>query len=346
MRSFYFSCVILLSCIIISGCAGPNPAKYARGPRLVEAKGDYLDRHSGTRFPDTLLGSPRTEIIAFNRDTSNVSASYGALEGMFPRFSIIIYPAKIAYENRLLREYSNAMSDMTTAIGGKPKITHERVAAMKDGVKLLGLRGRITIGDLNSVVVFFECGKYFQKFYISSYALSMEELVRTSDRLIDEFPPLELVKRNPLKKDVIYILPRQYAEDFTCRLPIVASMNKKKAWALTNIDSLELCAGFPSLYFQAHKESIEAMIDAWPKVDTSIVFRESIIKPYIEELRYIRDCDMLDEFIYDSYSQLLFLPEGTILHMDKYRRWKEKRKPKVTIIGTPLYQIFVPTWEE
>jgi hypothetical protein len=208
---------------------------------------------------------------------------------------------------------------------------HKKVS--KDGYKVLGLSASISTEYNNTVLVLFECGKYFLKYRVSSATADTNILKDISNKLIDKFSPIDIVKKQPLLQGVDVHISPAITTDTICLFAIFAAVKSKIDWVYKNVDSLERCSGFPSLYFEEQKTSIDSMLNKWE----SLKHNNSRYNKFFDDLVMIRKSGYLNEFICDQYWSTLLLPDNIKLDWDNYEIWKRRNNPTVKLVGQYYY---------
>jgi hypothetical protein len=281
----------------------------------------------------------RESISSFNPDSSNIGVTYCADNlKQDPRLSVFIYPASPNDEFRLYNEYFNCLQGVSIASGEELDAVQKPIAISKDGYKLLGIRGTIRAKTFKSVLMLFECGKYFIKYRITSSSMDTSQLNSISTKLIDRFSPADIVKKQPLYiKYNIHIAPA-CMKDSISRSPILSAVFTKIKWINQNVDSLQRISGFPGLYFDEQKTSITAMLKRWDERKYSNTSHGNPdLEKYYDDLSFIRDNGFLNEYIYTQFNCVLVLPPDVKLNLEGFNKWCVKNKPTVSITGPSFY---------
>lgn len=330
MRRILRLFLVLILPSLLFGCA----ASRIYQPKRLNILGDYYHKNSMVKFPDKFDRYKRENITSFNKDSSNIGVSYNlSNSNQDLKITVYIYPATSGIEHRIRNEYFNCLQAIATASNQGINTIPKHVRVSKDGYKVLGLSGTIRNKNLSTELVLFECGKYFLKYRISSSNIDTSILNDISNKLLDRFSPIDIVKRQPLIQGVdIHIAPG-ITTDTICLFTIFAAVKAKIDWVYNNIDSLERCSGFPSLYFEEQKTSIDSMLNKWE----SLKHNNTQFDKFFDDLVIIRKSGFLNEFICEQYWSTLLLPDDLKLDWDNYEIWKRKNNPTVKLVGQYYY---------
>ena len=324
---------LLLTASLLFGCSTSRIYK----SREISYRGEYYHNQTMVAFPQSIEGFMRGSITSFNKDNTNIGVSYYANNSLQdPHITIYIYPAPVAMEYRIRDEYFNSIHSISNYANQKIAAVPKQNIIEKDGYRLFGLQATISGNDFKTVMTLFECGKYFIKYRVSSSSSDTSMLNDISSKLIDQFSPIDIVKKQPLiDVATIHIAPG-IINDTSSLDPILAAALAKVNWVNENVDSLERCSGFLSLYFEEQQITILEMLKKWESLKSDNAF----LKNYFNDLLIIRDSGFLNEFIFEQYNGILFLPEGLKLDYDNYYIWKMKNNASVSIVG-PIYNYLI-----
>lgn len=326
------SIIIVLTACLSLGCL--NSMAYR--PRNINISGSYKNPQTDFIFTELWNGFYRQKITSFNKDASDIGITYTNNDSREDlKFTVFIYPAPVATEHRIQGEFYSCLKAI--AIESKQWIhtTPGHLKVSKDGYKVLGLTAAINQENFNSVLVLFECGKFFLKYRISSSKKDTSELNNLSKKLITRFSPIDIVKKHPLNiLSTLHVSPG-IVKDTACLDAVLAAAAAKIKWVYTNVDSLEKCSGYPSLYFEEQKIPIDSMLREWE----SSKHNNTIHDKYFNDLIAIRDSGFLNEFIYDQYEGILLLPDSIKLNMESYEKWRNRNHPTVKLVGEYYYYL-------
>lgn len=324
---------LILFVIAISlffGCSASRIYK----PKGLEVIGDYYHKSTMIEFPENFNGFKRENITSFNKDSSNIGVSYIHDNSNHDiKFTVYIYPAPSSIEHRIRDEYFDCLQAIATNSNQWLNTTPKHVRVSKEGYKVLGLSATMNTSNLKTVLVLFECGKFFLKYRISSSAIDTSVLKGISDALIDKFSPVEIVKKQPLLLGVDVHISPAITTDTVCLHAIIAAAMTKIDWVYENVDSLERISGFPSLYFEEQKASIDSMLVIWE----SLKHNNTKFDMFFDDLVVIKKSGFLNEFIYDQFQGTLLLPDNVKLDWDNYEIWKGKNNPTVKLVDQYYY---------
>ena len=317
---------------LLFGCS----ASRVYQPKKINIQDDFVHKKTNTLFPINWDSFKRESITIFDKDSTNVGVNYiinNSNQDL--KLTIYVYPAPTAIEHRIRDEYFNCLQAIATAsnqgINTSPK--HKRVS--KDGYKVIGLSGTISNQNLKTVLVLFECGKYFLKYRISSSIIDTSVLIDISNKLVDKFSPIEIVKKQPLLQGATIHISPGITSDTSCLNAILGAVFAKSIWVNKQVDSLEKCSGYPSLYFEEQKVTIDSMLNKWERIKHN----NTKFDYYFNDLSTIRKAGILNEFICDQYSNTLLLPDYIKLDWEKYEIWKRKNITTFRLVGQYLYLI-------
>lgn len=303
-------------------------------PRALAIKGTYTHSQTKTAFPTSLAGHERVKIYYFDSKRSNIGATYQS-KNTKTIVSVYLYPAGDASEDRLRLAYLAVLDEI--AMGSKKGITSIPGLTYynRDGYKLNGIRAEMTDvkTNLKSYVSIFECGKWFFKIRTTSALLESTEVSNLERQILSEFNPIDLVKQNPLNsKSTVHFAPAAFADS----LMLVSAMGaalKKLEWISQNVDSLELAAGFPSLYLELHVEALKEFVNksmVVPASKRNWAGLPSTLE-YLYDLNEIIKSGFLREFIMEQNDMIMIVPENAKLDFEAYRQWRLVHPVKINL---------------
>jgi len=289
---------------------------------------------TGILLPEIFKEYKKSKVENLKESNNSFLITYLDENTKFSKITINVYPADVALENRLLFEYRpiiNSYSERTSEIINQP------IKVTKDSINMLGLISTFTDYErnYNTVLAMFEAGKFFIKYEIKSRKKSIEEIVSITKSLIDTISPTIILKNNPLILGVTIHIAPGVVQDTNSLDPIIKATLTKAEWVYNNVDSIERCGGFPSLYFLEQKLTVEAMLAEWENKSKPKAELES----YFNELIKIRNSGFLDEYIYEEYDRFLLLPENMKLRMEDFFKWRKANKLTVTLTGPTFYYV-------
>lgn len=293
-------------------------------PRVLVVKGDYTHSRTKKTFPKHLARHERQRIYSFDRDKSNIGATYKSQDGK-TLVSVYLYPADEGSEDRLRHEYMSALGEILLVSRKGITTSQAPTTYVRDGYKINGIKAEVTDvkNQSRSHLAVFECGEWFFKLRVTSSSLDSIGVVKLERDILDAFEPSELVKQSRLNPEAsIYLAPAAFADS----LMLVSAMGgafKKVQWARENVDSLERAAGFPSLYLELHVESLKEFARQ-EKVREEIRkkwTRQPSTDEFLFELNSIIESGYLREFIMDQYNMIMIVPDDAKLDFESYRQW-------------------------
>lgn len=310
--------------------------------KKLKVKGEYVHQYAKTRFPVSVNTFTRTEIHAFDKEQANISATY---EDKDTRINVYIYPAGPADNHRFRGEYFSSLQSIIDANGSGASVHQEYIQYKKGGYKVNGFQAYIeAYGTKSSGLRLYECGTWFLKIRITSHSLDTSEATQIFDVFTQQFDPVALVSISPLStKSNINVAPAAL-KDSTLLGCTFASVLEKAKWALANVDSLELQAGFPSLYLDMHVSSLKAFVKNeekhpdWARSETT--------EKYLKEIRSLIEAGYLEEYIMDEYRYVMIVPNGTEFDFERYQKWRKTHPISYRMTGYILDIItYVPLSE-
>lgn len=293
-------------------------------PKVIVVKGVYIHSQTKKAFPKHLVGHERQRIYSFDRDKSNIGATYKSQDGK-TLVSVYLYPADEGSEDRLRHEYVSSLEEIVLVSRKGITTNQAPTTYVRDGYKINGIKAEVTDvkNQSRSHLAIFECGEWFFKLRVTSSSLDSTGVVKLERDFLDAFEPSELVKQSRLNPEAsIYLAPAAFADS----LMLVSAMGgafKKVQWAREHVDSLERAAGFPSLYLELHVESLKEFARQ-EKVREEIRKkwkRQPSTDEFLFELNSIIESGYLREFIMDQYNMIMIVPDDAKLDFKSYRQW-------------------------
>lgn len=292
---------------------------HAIAAKKIKANGEYIHKYAKTTFPVSIDEYTRTEIHAYDKEHKNISATYELRD---TKVNVYVYPAGAADNHRFRGQYFNSLQAIVDANGYGAAVHQEYVQYKKGAYKVNGFQAYLEVyGTKSSGLRLYECGTWFLKIRISSHSLDTGEVTKLFDLFTQQFDPVALVTISPLStKSVVNVAPAAL-KDSTLLGCTFASVLEKAKWALDNVDSLELQAGFPSLYLGMHISSLQAFVKHeekhpdWARSETT--------EKYLKEIRSLIAAGYLDEYIMDEHGSVMIVPDGTEFDFEGYQRWRK-----------------------
>jgi len=332
MKHNYAVFTLLLAVALLFGYTATQASKQKR----IIISGDYVHKNTQIIFPESFDSYTRDDITSFTKDCSDIGVSYYFdTSKKDPHFTVYIYRAPLAMEYRLRNEFFTCLHAITDAAYPEIQANPKPHRISKDGYSVVGLSAMVSENNLKTVLVLFECGKYFIKYRISSHNVDTSELNAISCKLIDRFSPIDILKKHPLMLGADIHVSPGVTTDTACLLATLVYAKTKQEWVYFNVDSLEECSGYPSLYFEEQQLPIVEMLKKWE----SMKHNNTRYDKYFNDLLVIRDSGFLNEFIYDQFLGTLLLPKGLTLDLEKYGEWKKINNPTVSITGPAYYTV-------
>lgn len=302
--------------------------------KILDVTGDYKHCTTDIIFPEHYNQFTRDGITAFNRERTDICASYiYDNPNVDIKFSIYIYPAPVALEHRLRDEFYLCLQAISNVQDEEIVTSAEPIKVRKDGYQVIGLSATINKDHFKSVLALFECGKYFLEYRISSSKIDTLVLNNLKNKLTQQFSPVEIVKKQPLLQGVTVHVSPGITTDTISLIAILAAVHAKIEWVYDNVDSLERCSGFPGLYFEEQKVALDSMLNRWE----GMKHNNTQFDKYFDELSEIRKSGFLSEFICDEYWSTLILPDFFKPDWVNYNNWKTQFKPTVKLTGGYYY---------
>jgi hypothetical protein len=213
---------IVLSLLLTVALLLGSTAIQAYKQKKITISGDYTHENTRIIFPESYDSYTREDITFFNKDRSDIEVSYYSDHLIKdPHFTVNIYPAPVAMEYRLKDEFFTRLHAITSAGNQEIKVKTSHLRISKDGYSVIGLSATIIEDNLKTVLVLFECGKYFLKYRISSKMVDTGEIKRISLKLIDRFSPIEIVKKQSLILGADIYVSQGCTTDPSCTLAIL-----------------------------------------------------------------------------------------------------------------------------
>jgi len=304
----------------------------------IKAKDSYIHNSTNIRFPLQIENFNRIEINAFDKKKTNIGVTYknSDLKGE-TLFTVYLYPAGKANDNRLRNEYINSMQSVANFSKNGINAIQYSVFYKNSGYKINGFKAEINSFDSKSSLSIFECGKWFFKVRITSENLDSLQIINLENKVLEFFNPTKLVKDSPLNPKADISFARTAFSDSTLLGSAMGSAFKKLSWALENVDSLERASGFPGMYLELHIESLKEFVEfekKHPKIS-----KTKNTENYLNELNKIIESGFLAEFIMEQYGMIMIVPENRTFDYSGFEMWK-KENP----ITIDLIQRFYEIW--
>lgn len=289
---------------------------------------------SGIVLPENIREYKKVYLGNINELTSSFIVTYVHTRYNSSKLIVSIYPADIAIENRALDEH---ISNINSTYVRLSELLNQPIIASKDSINIIGVLSTFLDNETNNNVALatFEAGRYFIKYEVKSKTKSTKEIISLTKALIDTISPINILKNNPLILGITMHVAPGIVQDTNCLDPILQATLTKIDWVNKNVDSLERCSGFPSLYLLEQKLTIEAMLTEWESTPR----HKSKLDGYFSELIKIRNSGFLDEYIYQEYEQFLLVPDNQELKIKDYARWKKSHKISVRLRGPISFYI-------
>jgi hypothetical protein len=318
-----FTILSLLLLLLAHSGLAQKPQK----PKAIRVKGDYTHIPTSFQFPARIDHYQRTDIVSFNGKTADrpdIAVSYqqaNATGEPATTFTVYVYDAGKSTEGRLRDEYLASLQSIANIRKKGIHASQYHISEKQNGFTTHGFVADIKNENSRQIsrLVVFECGKWFLKLRISSSVLDTLAFENLQQQLLQLYPPTRLVQQDPLNvKMDIRVAPAAF-RDSTMLYAVLGSAIKKLEWANTHVDSLERCAGFPTMYLELHAVSLKEMVKRWDEGKFSI--SRPSTDQYISELKLIIEEGFLEEFIMDHYHMIMIVPEGLQLDIEAFRSW-------------------------
>lgn len=133
-------------------------------PKKIRFKDNYEHKYTNTEFPEIFLdGFELTEVHAFDKKKKNVGITYKKTTEPVGEFTIYIYPAGEATENRLRNEYLSSMQSVAN-FTEKGLATQYPVKYSENKIDCNGFKADFkSKKGANSSLSVYECGTWFFK---------------------------------------------------------------------------------------------------------------------------------------------------------------------------------------
>lgn len=288
-------------------------------PRKIKSKSDYTHSATGFNFPLRIEHFKRYEIYAFDRKKKNIAATYKSAD-LKTSFTIYIYPAQEATEDRLRNEYLESMQSIAN-ISDKGVHAHQiDVSYKNEDYKVNGFKADFKGLDKKSSLSIYECGEWFFKFRISSESLDTSRMLQTEQEILNIYKPTRLVKLSKLNPKADISFAKTAFIDSLMLGSAMGSAYKKIEWAFENVDSLERASGFPGLYLDMHIASLKEFVKFEEKHPD--FGKTKPTEEYLAELNSIIDSGFLGEFIMEQFDMVMIVPESYEFDFEGYEQWK------------------------
>lgn len=295
-----------------------------REPAQVAANGkcNFLHKASGTIFPYRINGFERAKLI-FSSE-SKIEVIYKTAKEQ-STFTVALIPADEATEGRLRNTYLAGIKQMAKEKGKNysPKPTFLKFRGLK--YTNAGVEGTYVHDEKEfSQLQVFDCGSWVLTIQLDMKGMEEEQFKLFGNDLIRYLNPARLtaLKLMNLKPNVDF--DNESLKDTVVTGALVASAFKKMDWATENVSERERYAGFPDIYLTMHTESLREYLRILTRKPNRTKSPENL--RFYADLKAIHDAGFLNEFVVETYENVMIVPEHIQLNFPAYRKWKQQRE--------------------
>jgi hypothetical protein len=298
----------------------------------IKAKGDYIQKATNTTFPKQIGKYYRSNITAFDENEENVGVTYQGpgYEGK-TTFTVYIYPAGNATEDKLRNEYSKCLR----AIFYSTLVSNHAIQALtsysNSNYKVHGIYTCFPDYETKTALTIFGCGSWFFKIRITSGNMDTSQINTLQNSITNYFIPSRLVSIKPLNPKVSVYYNKSEITDSVILGSAMKYAFKMIEWVFANVDSFERAAGFSGVYLQMYIEGLKTFTE-FEKEHPELT-KTSKTSQYLIDLNSIIDNGYLEEFIMDQYNWLLISPDGIVFDLENYDQWKKNNPISINLLN-------------
>lgn len=293
--------------------------------KKIKFKDKYIHTSTKFEFPSTLLEYKLFEVNSFDKKKENVCIDY---KNENTKISIFIYPANSGTENRLRSEYLNSILAINYKNNQNKKFDFKHVKIEKENVIVNGLKTifRENIENKNSLLSIYECGTWFLKIRITSDS-NNDSLDLLEKSIIEKFNPTSLTLVKPLNlKGKVSVSKLAVRDSLFLASNLSLALNKL-AWERENILEKERISGLTDLDIRMHIKALKAFISLESENNNSPTKKITLrgtpeTSILLDKLKKIDDLGYLDEYIFDSYDEIMLVPDDVKFDIEEYKKWK------------------------
>ena len=308
--------LLLFSILAVLSCAC-YPQYYQK--KIKCKNQDYVHGKTGLSFPVELEGLGRESIYAFDRKKDNVGANYE--DGQL-KVSVYVYPTGDGYEDRLRRSFVNCLAAVSASDHFAVQKFEMDYTSFHSGKHLIhGYRSVFRHRDKFSLLSLYECGQWWLKFRISSASSDADKLIAAEEKLRTDFDAGAMIESAPLSNVFsLYFQKTAYCDSLMLGC-VMGGAFAKTEWMRENVDSLELCAGIPSVYLEYYMAGFNGMLKFANEHPEFVPSAKT--KKMVENLKAVAEAGYLREFIADNRT-VIAKSDSAILDMDGYYNWTKE----------------------
>ncbi|WP_010664679.1 hypothetical protein [Marinilabilia salmonicolor] len=299
-------------------------------PKKIRFKDNYEHKYTNTEFPEIFLdGFELTEVHAFDKKKKNIAISYKKDTEPVGEFTIYIYPAGEATENRLRNEYLSSMQSAANFTEKGLGATQYPVKYNGNKIVCNGFKADFkSKKDVNSSLSVYECGTWFFKLRFTTEENDSMQIAKIENSILEKFDPSLLAEQKKLNKKANVYFSKTAFRDSILLGAAMGSAYKKIEWVMEQIPEKEKASGFPGHYLEMQIASFKEFI----AFDKKYNYKKSeFTQNYLNELNVLIESDFLDEYIMEQFSMVMIVPEEHEFNFDNYEKWKTKNNPTINL---------------
>lgn len=322
--------VVSVVCFIGFSCQ----AQQLTTPKQIRFKEGFQHKASNTSFPQILGdGYELTEVVAFDKKTNNVGATYEKNSEPKGRLTVYIYPAGDGTENRLRSEYLYSTQAVANLKSARLTAEQRPVKFSGENFDCNGFKAvfKPASEKISSVAVY-ECGAWFFK-----YRLTLEEkdslaTAKLENMVLSTFDPSLLTEQKPLKEKPDVYFTEEAFQDSILLGSAMGSAFKKAEWVMDHIPARERASGFPGHYLEMQLAALKEFV----AFDKRHSYQKSeYTQQYLSQLNSLIEVGFLDEFVMEEFSMLMIVPENHLFDFEEYTKWRTENE-----ITIDLHKLF------
>ena len=293
-------------------------------------KSNYVHKESNTIFPHRIGNFERVQLVVFKEQPLKIHALYKAVQGE-STFTVSLTPSTEATEGRLRNEFLTHIRQLSKEKG--KAYTPTPTFLKFNGIRYVnnGIEGTYVNDEKSfSQVNVFECGSWMLVTKLDVVGMDEASFRDFSEDLIRYFNPAKLTALKPMNLKPIVDFEREALQDTVVTGAMVASAFKKIDWATDNVSIKERYSGFPDIYLDMHTESLKAYLEVLDRKKTRSAIEEN--SRFYTDLKSINDAGYLDEFVMETYENVMIVPAYLYLDFNGYTHWKQARELQVDLL--------------
>lgn len=293
-------------------------------------KSNFIHLASNTIFPHLINDFERFRLIVTANQPGKVDVIYKSKKNN-STFTITLAPGGEAVEGRLRNEYLSGIKQLSKELGKDylPKPTFMKFIGSRyinNGVKGKYINKEKSFSQFSV----FECSSWMLGMKINFEGMEEADLDRFNEELIHYFNPARLTQQKPmnLKSNVDFI--GNALKDTVVTGALFGSAVKKINWADTHVNEKERYSGFPDIYLEMHVESLKEYLKILGRKPNRSNVPENA--RFYVGLKSINDAGFLEEFIVETYDDVMIVPDTVDLDMSGFKAWKSGRELDVDLL--------------